>query len=174
MIEHILSDIKDAGNYITALSLFKADAPLTAEETDKLLSLYAKYSDKIADRGFAKLCVAVDLLPGRSRENVADFAALELGDDLNILFAAKELLRSQDMTAETAQALVAQVTGGTASETARSVLARIALDVMTGMRNFGELLGPVQTLAAFLTSLGAETLDKYTVLVSEVKTKCRR
>ena len=45
---------------------------------------------------------------------------------------------------------------------------------MTGVYNFSELQGPVRVLAAFLTGLGAETLDKYTILVSEVKTKCRR
>lgn len=174
MIEQILTEIKDPADYLSALSLFKADAPLTAEEADKLLALYAKYSDKITDRNYAKLCLAVDLLPGRSREDAGDFAALELGEDLNTLFAAKELLRTQDMTEAAAQKVAAQVTGGGASEAARTVLARIALDVMTGARNFSELQGPVRTLAAFLTGLGAETLDKYTVLVTEVKAKCRR
>lgn len=174
MIEHILSDIKDAGDYLSAMTLFKADEPLTRAEVDSLLSLYTKYSDKIPDRDYAKLCLAVDLLPGRSRENAADFDALDLGDDLNVLFSAKELMRSQDITAKAAKAVAAQVTGGGASEAARTVLARIALDVMTGVYNFSELQGPVRVLAAFLTGLGAETLDKYTILVSEVKTKCRR
>lgn len=174
MIEYILPTIKDPADYITALSLFKAEAPLTGAEADTLLSLYAKYSDKIADRGFAKLCLAVDLLPGRTRENAADFAALELGDDLEALFSAQELLHGKELTAEQAEAVAAQVTGGGASEAARTVLARIALDVMTGVYNFSELQGPVRVLAAFLTGLGAETLDKYTILVSEVKTKCRR
>ena len=175
MIEYILPTIKDPADYITALSLFKADAPLTAEEADKLLSLYAKYSDKITDRGFAKLCVAVDLLPGRSRENnVADFAALELGDDLDALFLARDLLHGLELTAEQAQSAADWVVNSGASEAAKAVLARVGLDVMTGARNFSELQGPVRVLAAFLTGLGAETLDKYTVLVSEVKLRCRR
>lgn len=174
MIEHILSDIKDAGDYITALSLFKADAPLTAEEADKLLSLYAKHSDKITDRGFAKLCVAVDLLPGRSRENAAGFAALELGDDLDALFLARDLLHGLELTAEQAQSAADWVVNSGASEAAKAVLARVGLDVMTGARNFSELQGPVRALAAFLTGLGTEALDRYTVLVSEVKAKCRR
>lgn len=174
MIEYILPTIKDPADYLSALSLFKADAPLTDKEADTLLSLYAKYSDKITDRDYAKLCLAVDLLPGRGREDAADFAALELGDDLEALFSAQELLHGQELTAEQAEAVAAQVTGGAASEAARAVLARAALDVMTGAYNFSELQGPVRTLAAFLTGLGAETLDKYTVLVTEVKTKCRR
>lgn len=174
MIEYILPAIKDVGDYISALSLFKADVPLTGEEADTLLSLYAKYSDKITDPSYAKLCVAVDLLPGRSREDTADFTALELGDDLNALFSAQELLLGQEVTAEQAEAVASQVTDGAASEAAKTVLARVALDVMTGAHNFSELQGPVRALAAFLTGLGAETLDKYTVLVAEVKTRCKK
>lgn len=174
MIEYILPTIKDPADYITALSLFKEEEPLSAEEADALLSLYAKYSDKITDKSYAKLCLAVDLLPGRTRENAADFAALELGVDLEALFSAQELLRGQELTVEQAEAVAAQVTGGSASEAARAVLARAALDVMTGAYNFSELQGPVRALAAFLTGLGPETLDKYTVLASEVKLRCRK
>lgn len=174
MIEYILPAIKDAGDYISALSLFKAEVPLTNEEADTLLSLYAKYSDKITDPSYAKLCLAIDLLPGRGREDAAGFAALELGEDLEALFSAQELLLGQELTASQAEAVAAQVTDGGASEAAKAVLARIALDAMTGAHNFSELQGPVRALAAFLTGLGAETLDKYTVLVSEVKTRCKR
>lgn len=174
MIEYILPAIKDAGDYISALSLFKADAPLTGDEADTLLSLYTKYSDKITDQSYAKLCVAVDLLPGRGRDDAADFASLELGDDLEALFSAQELLLGQEVTAEQAESVATQVTVGTASEAAKTVLARVALDVMTGAHNFSELQVAVRALAAFLTGLGAETLDKYTVLVSEVKTRCKK
>lgn len=174
MIEYILPVIKDAEDYISALSLFKADVPLTNDEADALLSLYAKYSDKIIDRDYGKLCLAVDLLPGRGREDADDFAALELGDDLEALFSAQELLCGQDLTLNRAETVVAQVTEGKAGDGVKIVLARVALDVMTGAHNFSELQGPVRMLAAFLTGLGAETLDKYTILVSEVKTRCKR
>lgn len=174
MIEYILPVIKDAEDYISALSLLKADAPLTSEEVNALLSMYAKYSDKSIDQGYAKLCVAVDLLPGRSREDAADFAALELGDDLDALFSAQELLHGQELTTEQAEAVAAQVTGSSASKAARAMLARVALDVMAGAYNFSELQGTVRALAAFLTDLGPETLDEYTVLVMEVKAKCGR
>ena len=114
------------------------------------------------------------LSPGRGREDATDSAALELGDDLDALFSGQELLLGQEVTAEQAESVAAQVTDGTASEAAKTVLARVALDVMTGAHNFSELQGPVRALAAFLTGLGAETLDKYTVLVSEVKTRCKK
>ena len=35
MLEQFLPAIKDPGDYLTALSLFKADAPLTQEEAEK-------------------------------------------------------------------------------------------------------------------------------------------
>lgn len=173
MIEYILPAIKDADDYISALSLFKADAPLTDGEADTLLSLYAKYSDKSIDQSYARLCLAVDLLSGRSREDAADFAALELGDDLDALFSAQDLLRGEELTAAQAEAVAAQVTDGGASEAAKTVLARVGLDVMTGAWNFSELQGPVRALAEFLTGLGAETLDKYGVIVEAAKNRCR-
>lgn len=66
------------GDYLTALSLFKVDAPLTGEEAGKLLEVYAKYLPETDDPEYCKICLAADLLPGR--EDPADFAALELGD----------------------------------------------------------------------------------------------
>ena len=173
MIERILPAINNAEDYLSALSLFKADAALDSEEAEKLTSLYVKYSDQVSDLGYAKLCLAVDLLPGRTRENAADFAALELGEDLNVLFDTQELLNGVELTAEQAGSVTEQVTDGSASEAVKAVLARVGLDVMTRAVNFSELQEPVRVLAAFLTGLGTEKLDKYTVLVREVYQKCR-
>ncbi len=178
MIERILPIIKDPEDYLTAISLFKADTPLTADEAGKLLAVYAKYQPQMeaeTDPDFLKAGLAVDLLPGRAQEDAAVFAPLELGGaTLDALFAAKKLVAGrEELTNEAATSIVEQVQDETVLLPARVLLARIALDSMTGARNFVELQGEVRALAAFLTGIGAETLDRYTTLVGEVRQKCR-
>lgn len=178
MIEHILPVIKDTADYLTALSLYKANEPLTSDEAAKLLAVYAKYQSQVEnqdDLGFLKMCVAVDLLPGRTEEDAADFAALEIGSaTLNTLFTAKKLVAgSEDLTTEAAARIVEQVQDETVLLPARVMLARIALDIMTGARNFVELQAQIRELAAFLTGISTETLDRYTTLVGEAWMKCR-
>ena len=176
MLEQFLPAIKDPGDYLTALSLFKADAPLTAEEAEKLLAVYARYLPEAEDPQYLKICLAADLLPGREREDAADFAPLELGEaTLDALFAAKMVAAGKtDLTAQRAEEIVATVQNEEAAMAARVLLARLALDAMSASRDFALLREQVTGLARFLTGCGTELLDRYTVLAGEVRIKCRR
>ena len=176
MLEQFLPAIKDPGDYLTALSLFKADAPLTAEEAEKLLAVYARYLPEAEDPQYLKICLAADLLPGREREDAADFAPLELGEaTLDALFAAKMVAAGKtDLTAQRAEEIVATVQNEEAAMTTRVLLARLALDAMSASRDFALLRQQVTELAKFLTGCGTELLDRYTVLAGEVRIKCRR
>lgn len=176
MLEQFLPTIKDPADYIAALSLFKLDAPLTREEAGTLLDIYAKYLPDIEDPDYLKICLATDLLPGRSEEDRADFAALELKDgELDALFTAKEIVSgNNDITAELANAALAQVRNETLALPVRVLLARVALDAAVASRDFASMREQIGGLAAFLTGCGNETLDRYTVLVGEVRAKCRK
>ena len=175
MLEQFLPAIKDPGDYLTALSLFKADAPLTAEEAEKLLAVYARYLPEAEDPQYLKICLAADLLPGREREDAADFAPLELGEaTLDALFAAKMVAAGKtDLTVQRAEEIAAVVRNGDAAMAARVLLARLALDAMSASREYVSLRGQIAELAAFLTGIGTQTLDRYTALVGEVRLKCR-
>lgn len=176
MLEQFLPAIKDPGDYLTALSLFKADAPLTREEAEKLLAVYARYLPEAEDPQYLKICLAADLLPGREREDAADFAPLELGEaTLDALFAAKMVAAGKtDLTVQRAEEIVAMVQNEDAAMAARVLLARLALDAMSASRDFALLRQQVTELAKFLTGCGTELLDRYTVLAGEVRIKCRR
>ena len=176
MLEQFLPAIKDPGDYLTALSLFKADAPLTREEAEKLLAVYARYLPEAEDPQYLKICLAADLLPGREREDAADFAPLELGEaTLDALFAARMVAAGKtDLTAQRAEEIVAMVQNEDAAMAARVLLARLALDAMSASRDFALLREQVTGLARFLTGCGTELLDRYTVLAGEVRIKCRR
>ena len=176
MLEQFLPAIKDPGDYLTALSLFKADAPLTREEAEKLLAVYARYLPEAEDPQYLQICLAADLLPGREREDAADFAPLELGEaTLDALFAAKMVAAGKtDLTVQRAEEIVATVQNEDAAMAARVLLARLALDAMSASRDFALLREQVTGLARFLTGCGTELLDRYTVLAGEVRIKCRR
>lgn len=176
MLEQFLPAIKDPGDYLTALSLFKADAPLTREEAEKLLAVYARYLPEAEDPQYLKICLAADLLPGREREDAADFAPLELGEaTLDALFAAKMVAAGKtDLTVQRAEEIVATVQNEDAAMAARVLLARLALDAMSASRDFALLRQQVTELAKFLTGCGTKLLDRYTVLAGEVRIKCRR
>lgn len=176
MIEYMLPCIRDAGDYLTALALFRAGSPLTSEEVEKLVEIYQKYSREAEDPALTRLCLALDLLPGRARENGADFAALELlEDDLEALFLTKELTTGKaELTGEIASAVVAAVSGGLLTRPLDILLARTALDMMPGSFDFGGFREQAASLAAFLTGLGPEVMEKYTVFMEEAQRKCRQ
>ncbi len=176
MLEQFLPAIKDPADYIAALSIFKMDAPLTGEEATTLLALYAKYLPGVEDPEYLKVCLAVDLLPGRDEANREDFAALELKDgELNALFTARDIAAwRKDMTPELAGAVLGTVTDEALALPVRVLLARAALDAAAGSRNFAAMREQIASLAAFLTGVGTEALDRYTALVGEVRLKCRR
>ena len=175
MIEYILPEIKDAGDYRAALSLFKADAPLSPEEAAQLMSIYEKYGKGAEAPALARLYIALDLLPGRTRDDIADFAALELTeDDLEALFLMQDLICGRaELTGAAASAVVAAV-GGLLTRPVDILLARAALDAISGSRDFSGLREQAAALAAFLTGLGPEVVDRYSVLLGEVRMKCRR
>ena len=174
MLEQFLPAIKDPSDYLTALSLFKADAPLTAEEAEKLLAVYARYLPETEDPAYCKICLAADLLPGR--EDHADFAALELGDaTLNALFLARDIITGRVETdAECVGSIVETVNDAAVALPIRVLLARGALDAAAASRDIAAMRQEVSVLADFLTGCGTEVLDRYTVLVGEVRMKCRR
>ncbi len=176
MIEQLLPTIKDPADYIAALSLFKVDVPLTKEEAERLLALYAKYRPEAEDPDYLKICLAVDLLPGRDREEAAGLAALGLDErSLEALFTTKEVVAGrEDLTEERAAHIVAQATDEALPMPLRVLVARTALDGMTASRNYVALRQHIAALAAFLSGIGAGTLDRYTTLVGEVRMKCRR
>ncbi len=173
MLEQFLPTIKDPGDYLTALSLFKVDAPLTGEEAGKLLEVYAKYLPETDDPEYCRICLAADLLPGR--EDPADFAALELGDATvaALLETSGIIAGKAEVDGGRAKHIAEIVKGEAASLPARVLLARAALDVMAGARDVASLRGEIAVLAEFLTDCGTEVLDRYTPLVGEVRMKCR-
>lgn len=175
MIDKLLPIITDAQDYMTALSFFQMSGPPAKEDVARLLPVYAKYSGADAGPEYAKLCLAIDLLPGRSRENAADFAALELGADLDALFLAQELAGGMgEMSVEQANAVTAAVKNEAVSIPARVLLARTASDAMAGVLNFAEIQGQVRETAEFLIQMGPAGLDRYTALATEVRMKCRK
>lgn len=176
MLEQFLPAIKDPADYIAALSLFKVDAPLTDEEAEKLLAIYSKYQPEIDDPDYLRVCLAVDLLPGRTEADAAVFAPLKMGKkNLDALFAAKKIVvGTEDLTVEKAAGIVEQVQNEGVSLPVRVLLARLALDCMAASRDCAALREQITALAAFLTGCGTETLDRYTALVGEVRVKCRK
>ena len=80
MLDKILSTITDSSDYLAAISQFRAGASLSKREVKKLLELCAKYVPGGEDATYARACLAVDLLSGRTEEDRAYFAPLELGE----------------------------------------------------------------------------------------------
>lgn len=175
MIEKLLPIISDPEDYISALALFKAEPPLTGEEADRLRAIYEKYYPIPGEPEFAAVCVAVDLLPGRTEADKAVFAPLKLGENnLHALFLAKGILSGKhDPTVESAGEIVALVQGEKLNMAVRVLLARAALDMLSGAGNYVELYQQIISLAEFLTGCGPEVLDRYTILVGEVRSKCK-
>lgn len=177
MIEQILPRIKDSADYITAMTIFKADSPLTKEEADDLLRIYAKYLPESAkDSELLKVGMAVDLLPGRSAEDEEYFKPLGLnGVTLDALFTAQRIVSvSGAITAGNAGTITAQVKDEDVALPARVILARVALDSVASARDIASMRAEISTLATFLTGCGTEILDRCTELTKEVKMKCRR
>lgn len=174
MLDKFLPEIKDTEDYLAVLSLFRMNGPLGKEEAEKLLDIYARYLEAGDDPAYIKVCLAVDMLPGRTMDNAADFEALDLGDgDLRALFAARGLIYKK-MEAEARDVLdaVEQIHSDTLSMPVKVLLARTALDAVAASRNFAAMREQAAALAEFLTGCGTEILDRYTGLAGEVRMKC--
>lgn len=175
MLRDFLNQMEDQGDYIAALALLRRDGALTDEEAGRLFELYEKYVPEAADPDYVRACLAVYLLPGRSRADLADFAPLGLLDgELEALFSAAALTRGEGLTAEQARDAAALAADETISLPVRVLLARIALDEMADSPHFVDMRPQIAALAEFLTGCGAEALERYTPLAREVKLKCRR
>ena len=173
MLEQFLPAIKEPSDYLTALSLFKVDQPLTNEEAEKLLAVYAKYLPGVDDPEYCKVCLAADLLPGR--EDSADFAALELGEAaVAALLEARDVIAGKvELGVDRAKDIADTVKNEAVALPVRVLLARGALDIMAGSKDVAALRTEIAVLAEFLTGCGTEVLDRYTPLVGEVRMKCR-
>lgn len=176
MLDRFLPMVKDPADYLTALSLFKTGSALSTEEADKLLAVYAKYLPDSEDQDYMKLCLAADILPGRSSQDRGLFAALGLSEaELDALFLCRDLvIEDVELSDSYAGDVVRQALDETVMLPLRIMVARIALDRMVASEAYADLHGQISDLAAFLTACGAEAMEKYGPLIREVKLKCRR
>lgn len=175
MLDRILSDIPNAEDYVTALSLYNHPVPLTTEQVDALLDLYLNNVKDVDDRDYAKFFLAVDLMPECTEDDGTELNAVGLTEpDRAALFRLREIVSGPEWTQEDAQAVVDIVQSGTLSEPMQVAMARAALDSVVRAYNFLDLRVQITALAEFLIGCGVEKLDKYTVLVREVYQKCRK
>lgn len=176
MLDKMLNTITDSSDYLAAISLFQLKKPMTKADTKRLLGIYAKYVPGADDPVYARACLAVDMLSGRTEEDRAYFAPLELGDEnLDALFYIKEILnQDREITRQEAQKIVERVQDKSLDLYAQVLLARTALNVLAYNRDFVDIRDEVTALAEFLTSCGSEVLDRYGELVGEVRCKCRK
>lgn len=176
MLDKVLSAIKDSSDYLTALSLFQDGEPMTKKEAQRMLEVYAKYVPGAEEPGYARVCLAVDLLPGRTEKDRAYFAALELGEDnLDALFGLNALLaQNKEITRQELQGIAERVRDESLELYIRVILARTALNTVGYSRAFGSMRAEISALAEFLTGCGSQVLDRSTELAGEVHYKCRQ
>lgn len=175
MLDKVLNAITDSEDYLTAISLFQAKKPMTKEETEKMLAVYARYVPGGEEPEYARACMAVDLLSGRTEEERTWFAPLELGEKtVDALFIVKTLLnRNREAAKEETQEVLETVRDEEVRLWARVLLARTALNTLAFSRDLVDIREEVTALAEFLTGCGGETLNRYVELVREARVKCR-
>ena len=89
MLGRFLQTITDPEDYLAAIATLQPE-PMTQESAAKAMQVYAKYLPHGTEPGHAKLCMAVDLMVGRTEEDDAFFAPLGLNaKELHALFAAR-------------------------------------------------------------------------------------
>lgn len=175
MLKDFLNMVSDPEDYIAVLTIFRKDETLTDEEVRRLVQLYEKYLPWAADVDYVRCCLAVHLVPGRSRANWTDFDSLGMLDgELEAVFTAVSIAQGDGMSMDLAQDVATLVSDKALSVPARVLLARIALDEMADSPHFVEMRPQIAVLAEFLTECGAEVLEHCTSLVREVKMKCRK
>ena len=171
MIEYILNALntreeKSQEDYITALAAFRGGGALEEEEAEKLAGIYEKYSRDAEHPELARLYMALDMLPGRSREDAAVFAALGLPqEDLDALFTAREM---------SAQLTEKEPPDEDVLEAAIDLfLARVLLNDLAWRWDFGGFRQQAARLAEFLIAAGPEVMTEYTIFLEEAGKKCR-
>lgn len=183
MIEYILNALntreeKSQEDYITALAAFRGGGALEEEEAEKLAGIYEKYSRDAAHPELARLYMALDMLPGRSREDAAVFAALGLPqEDLDALFTAREmsaqLTEKEPPDEDVLEAAIEAATGGALSRPIDLFLARVLLNDLAWRWDFGGFRQQAARLAEFLIAAGPEVMTEYTIFLEEAGKKCR-
>ena len=183
MIEYILKALntreeKDQTDYITALTAFREDSALEENQVEKLTEIYEQYGRDTAHPELSRLYMALDLLPGRSREDAAVFATLGLNQaDLDALFTAREMstkLTEREMPdKEALDAAVETATGGSLSRPVDLFLARVLLNDIAWRWDFGGFRHQAAELAGFLIEAGVDTMNAYTIFMEEAGKKCR-
>lgn len=174
MIDKIMQRAESQTEYIDLLPVLRRDVSMDGATVHRLVELYLKYGEGVESGGDAQIWIAVDMLPGRDRCNIGDFAEIGLAEQsLDALFTAREiLLRSSGVNEAGAQKILDQVNDSAADIKIRVTLARIALDAMAAARNFNELLDQISGLATFLGE-HSEEMEKCAAFVKELRDKCR-
>lgn len=175
MLGRFLQTITDPEDYLAAIATLQPE-PMTQESAEKAQQVYAKYLPHGTEPGHAKLCMAVDLMVGRTEEENAFFAPLGLNaKELHALFAAREILDNKSGgTHPQAQEILEQVQDSTLHLAARVTLARCALDAMAARWDIVEFQEEIAALSGFLTGCGSEAMDKYSDMIREVRLQCLR
>lgn len=175
MLDKVLSSIKDSEDYLKAIRTFQDQGPMTETEVNSLLEIYARYVPGAEDPEYAKACLAVDMLSGRTEEDRACFAPLELGEKtLDALFIVKGLFHRDSVAdKEETREILEMVQDGDLKLWARVLLARTALNALAWSKELADIRAEVTALAEFLTDCGGETLDRYAELAGEVRWKCK-
>ncbi len=168
--------ITDQSAYTDLLAVLRRDIELDAGTVERLVALYREHGQGVNSDEEARLRIAVDMLPGRERCDMADFSGIGLAENsLDALFTAQEILiRADEFNTDGAQKILDTVEDESIDLTLRAALARIALDAMMGARNFGAVVEQVGELAAFLSQLETDEMEKCAELVMEVNHKCMK
>ena len=174
MLGRFLQGITEAEDYLAAIAAFQSSGPMTREEAQRVLEVYARYLPNGTEPGYARVCLAVDIMAGRTEEDAAFFAPLELEEgELTALFAARAVAGDKPGgSLKKAQELVKQVENEALSLAARVILARCALDSMAARWDLGKIRSEVAALSRFLTGCGSEVMDRYSDVIREVRLQC--
>lgn len=168
MLAKILSEMKGLEDYKAIVPLLRSGCALTAEEAARLLEVCARHMPEITSKDEWKVHIAVDLMPGRGREDADDFSALALGEkNLDALFTARELFGANS-PGTYADTIVETLEDDGVLLPVRMLLARTALDRMSMGRDFAQLRDKLKTMAEWLIAHGDE-LEKYNDLVAEAQ-----
>lgn len=174
MLGRFLQGITESEDYLAAISTLQNSEPMTRETAQKVLNVYARYLPYGTEPGYAKVCLAVDIMAVRTEADAVFFAPLELEErELQALFAAKTIAGDRSAgSRKKAREIVKQVQNEELSLAVRVILARCALDSMAARWDLAELRDEAVALSEFLISCGSEAMDKYSEIIREVRMQC--
>lgn len=178
MIEQLLPRIKDPAEYRVALSLYTATVPLDVESLTSLLRICEKYIEDNIEQTLLCVGLAVDLLPRLINEHPIslDFAPLGLEDrSITALLTATKIIVGEGHLDEETTPLVVDMVGDTdISIPIRVMMARAALDILTASKDYVKFRPAISMLAEFLMGCDDALVYQATIMIEEVKIKCRK